>query len=185
MQIHIDLTSQTYDGSQLRSLFAYKTYQVQGDSIVVFRGPCQIPMENMVDIADVLAGEHIYSEDMLHFIIEHFDMDLEKAVTRQRLLMTIVKEELEKQGINGVTRNGDDLYALGKKHSISIATLSPVSTVIHAALNISSANTPVPTISLQELGIEKFLVFGRAIAEKYLSEIQDIRDARCKVRGVS
>jgi len=138
----------------------------------------------MVDLEDVLAEDHIYSEDMLHFIIEHFDMDLEKTVTRQRLFIAVIKETLDARGIRGVTREGDDLFRGQDKLSVSIATLSPVSSMIHTGLNISSHNTPVSTVSLQDLGIEDYLDFGTEVAEAYASEVASIKAARCKVRGV-
>jgi len=83
-----------YDGTQIHSLWAYRTYGVQGDSLVAFQGGCEIPFANMVDLEDVLAKSRIASPMMLHFIAEHFDLDLEKAVLRQRLLAAIVRDEL-------------------------------------------------------------------------------------------
>lgn len=184
MKIHVELTPRTYDGTQLSSLFAYKNFRLQGDSIVVFRGPCQVALSEMVDIEDVLAADYIFSQDMLHFIVEHFDMDLEKTVTRQRLLIAIIKECLEGREILGIHRDGDDLYRGEDKLSVSIATLSPVSSMIHTGLNISSANTPVRTVGLADLAIVDSLGFGREVAEAYLAEVQGIQAARCKVRGV-
>jgi len=175
----------TYDGSQLQSLFGYKFFGVMGESVVVFRGGCTVQQAEMVDMEDVLAQDWIFSEDMLHFIVEHFDMDLEKAVIRQRLLIATIKEELEKQGVSTVRRSGDDLYEEDRKLSVSISTLSPVSTLIHCGLNVSSQNTPIPTVSLADLGIEDVLAFGQRVAEHYSEEVESMRLARCKVRGVN
>ena len=174
----------TYDGSQLQSLFGYKNFGVMGDSMIVFRGGCTVQQDEMVDMEDVLAQDWIFSEDMLHFIVEHFDMDLEKAVIRQRLLIATIKEELENHGVKTVRRSGDDLYEGDRKLSVSISTLSPVSTLIHCGLNVSSLNTPIPTVSLTDLGIENPLAFGQRVAERYCEEVDSIRLARCKVRGV-
>ncbi len=185
MHTFIEQTPRTYDGRQLSSLFGYKNWQIQGDSVAVFRGPCQVELTEMVDMEDVLAKDHIFSEDMLHFIVEHFDMDLEKTVTRQRLLITIIAECLAAHGVKNVQRAGDDLFRANDKLSVSIATLSPVSTMIHTGLNISSRNTPIPTVSLQDLGIVDFLSFGKDVADAYAAEIQSIKQARCKVRGVT
>lgn len=173
-----------YDGTQLSSLFAYRNYRVQGDSIVAFRGPCQVELKEMVDVEDVLDQAHIYSEDMLHFIIEHFDQDLEKMVLRQRLFIAIIHEMLINEGVQGLTRAGDDLYLVEGKLSVSIATLTRVSTMIHTGLNISSKFTPVKTISLPELGILDIKDFANKIMKAYTSEINSICLARCKVRGV-
>ncbi|MDA8213245.1 MAG: DUF366 family protein [Clostridia bacterium] len=173
-----------YDGTQLSSLFAYRNFRVQGDSIVAFRGGCQVELRELVDVEDVLDQAHIYSEDMLHFIIEHFDQDLEKMVLRQRLFIAIISELLQAEGVRGLTRTGDDLFQGAGKLSVSIATLTRVSTMIHTGLNISSKHTPVKTISLQELGILDPRGFAGKVMNAYAAEIEGIRMARCKVRGV-
>lgn len=173
-----------YDGSQLQSLFTFKNHGLMGDSVLVFRGKCSVRQNEMVDMEDVRAQEWIWSEDMLHFIIEHFELDLEKTIIRQRLLISIIKEELEYFGIKSLQRNGDDLFREQKKLSVSISTLSPVSTLIHCGLNISSVNTPVPTVSLEDLGVNDMLDFGEKVAHHYCSEMESVSLARCKVRGV-
>lgn len=175
-----------YDGTQLSSLWAFRNHDLQGDSIVAFQGPCHVALTEMVDLADVKEAAHIYSEEMLHFIVEHFDLDLEKTVTRQRLLVAIVKEQLEKKlPALRLERKGDDLYWQGRKLSVSIATLSPVSSLIHLALNVISDNTPVVTIGLKELGIDSVEEFAQNILAAYTGEITSINLARCKVRGVN
>jgi hypothetical protein len=173
-----------YDGSQLQSLFTYKNYGLMGDSVLVFRGKCSVRQNEMVDMEDVRAQEWIWSEDMLHFIIEHFELDLAKTILRQRLLISIIKEELETLGVNSLRRNGDDIYKEQQKLSVSISTISPVSTLIHCGLNISSVNTPVPTVSLEDLGVNDMLDFGEKVANHYCGEMESISLARCKVRGV-
>lgn len=186
--MHVYFCPQTicYDGTQLSSLWAYRTFGLLGDSIVGFRGPCCVEFTHMVDIEDLKARSPIYGSDMLHFIIEHFDHDLEKAVLRQRLLVAITKDLLEKQGVS-LQRTGDDLYFQGRKLSISIATATPVSTMIHLALNISTEGTPVPTAGLVEMGFhpEQVPVLAKEIGQAYAQEMQSILEARCKVRGVT
>jgi len=184
MKYFIEHNPLNYDGSQLQSLFAYKNFGLMGDSISVFRGSCRVEQNEMVDMEDVLAKDWIYSEDMLHFIVEHFDMDLEKTIIRQRLLIATIKEELEKLGVKTLSRSGDDLYEGVKKLSVSISTLSPVSTLIHCGLNVSNANTPIPTIGLVNLQIHDVLGFGESVAQHYCNEFLSMRLARCKVRGV-
>lgn len=186
MLIHTVKQPLKYDGRQLSSLFAFRNFGLQGDSLVVFRGACQVALTEMVDLADVRANAPIYSEDMLHFIIEHFDQDLEKTVVRQRLFIAIIKEVLQDKIGVPLTRQGDDLYLAANKLSVSIATASPVSTMIHTGLNISSQNTPVPTVGLADIGVKDgdMLSLGRCIAEAYAEESNSIHLARCKVRGV-
>ncbi|MDQ7094010.1 DUF366 family protein [Desulfosporosinus sp. PR] len=185
MQYFIQRHPLNYDGSQLQSLFTYKNFGLMGDSVLVFRGSCTVEQNEMVDMEDVVAQDWIHSEDMLHFIVEHFDMDLEKTIVRQRLLIATIKEELEVRGVTTLRRSGDDLYAGDKKLSVSIATLSPVSTLVHCGLNISNHNTPIPTIGLTNLNIDDVFQFGESVAEHYCAEVLSMRLARCKVRGVS
>jgi len=174
----------TYDGRQLSSLWAFKNFGVQGDSIIAFRGPCDVKISEMVDLEDVLTGAFIYSEQMVHFIIEHFDMDLEKTVTRQRLLIAIMRDILCGAGApQQLHRIGDDLYLGQRKASVSIATLTPVSSMIHTGVNISSRNTPVPTIGLEDMNI-KPVFFAQKVIAAYCEEMENITKARCKVRGV-
>lgn len=175
-----------YDGTQLSSLWAFRRFGLQGDSIVSFQGPCQVNLSEMVDQTDVMNNSPIFSENMLHFIIEHFDLDLEKTIVRQRLLMAIIKDTV--QQFTGVIlrRSGDDLYHEDKKLSVSIATLTPVSTMIHTGLNILSDNVPVPAVGLADLGLTEQDTpgLGAAICDLYTRECAEIRMARCKVRGV-
>jgi len=95
-----------YNGRQLSSLWAYRTWGVKGDSIIGFRGPCDIDFADMIDLEDVLSRSAIYSPDMLHFIVEHFDHDLEKGVLKQRLLIAIIKETLESAGVRSPAPGG-------------------------------------------------------------------------------
>lgn len=173
-----------YNGTQLSSLWAYKNFGLQGDSIIAFRGKCDVKIDKMVDMADVLANDHIYSEDMLSFIVEFFDSDLEKTIYKQRMLITIIKEILEKACQITVLREGDDLYYKNGKLSVSIATLSPVSSMIHTGINISSINTPVKAAGLFDLGLTEIEQLAAEIMEAYKAEIASIKMARCKVRGV-
>ena len=175
-----------YTGEQLSSLWAYKTAGLQGDSIVSFIGKADVS-EHLVDLEDVKAMAFIYSEQMLHFIVEHFELDLEKAVLRQRMLMMIIQECLALEGSSPVIeRRGDDLFIEERKLSVSIATLSPVSSLIHVGLNIRTENTPVPAFGLNELmKISAVPAFAEKVLESYATEMADINLARCKVRGVS
>jgi hypothetical protein len=177
----------TYNGTQLTSHWAFRNMGLLGDSIVSFRGPCQVMLTEMVDLEDVRNNAPIFSHNMLHFIVEHFDMDLEKTIFRQRMLITIIKDVLWENHRAEFTRSGDDLYNGDKKLSVSIATLTPVSTMIHTGLNISSKDTPVKTIGLADLDLrdEDIEHLSNLICSRYVKEIDGIRLARCKVRGTN
>lgn len=174
----------TYDGSQLCSHWILKNTQLKGDAIVAFIGPCQVELTQMVDLEDVINKKPIYSELMLHFLVEHFESDLEKAILRQRLLMAQIQEEYRGYlPFAPIVRKGDDLFIENFKLTVSIATTSPVSTLIHAGINISSYKTPVPTRGLKDDHIDPVL-FAKGVMKRYVEEIEGIKWARAKVRGV-
>jgi hypothetical protein len=181
-----------YNGSQITSLWAYKNLGVLGDSIVSFIGPCNIPLKNILDVEDIRAKNKIFSSLMLHFIIEHFDCDLEKTILRQRLLTTIVRDVLTSSEFGVRTsefkRIGNNLYCIKNnattaraKLSISIATVSPVSSKIHFGINIETKRTPVKTAGLSEYKINP-KEFALKVMQKYNEEMDSIKHARCKVR---
>ena len=115
-----------YIGSQLAPHWIYKNIGIQGDAI---------------------NNEPIYSKYMLSFITEQFGVNLVEGVFRQRLLICIIKELLEENGIF-VVRSGDDLMINGRKLSVSIATKSITSVLIHTGLNIVSEGAPVKASGL-------------------------------------
>ncbi len=173
-----------YDGTQLCSHFAYKNFGMPGNSIVAFVGPVDVSLENMADIEDVIAEEGIKSDEMLNFIIEVFITDLPGTICLQRLFMSIVMEELN-ISLKGpfVRRRGDDLYYDGRKLSVSIATASPVSTIIHSALNIKPTGAPVKISCLDEMGIPPE-EFAALILKRFSEEFEGIEFARVKVNWV-
>lgn len=162
-----------YDGSQISSLWAYNSFGVQEDSIIVFRGACDVKIEHMIDLEDRRANESIWSEDMVSFIIEHFDStNLKLVYARQRLFTAIVREHLAGLGVS-TSREGDDLFLKGKKLTVSIASTSAVSQKIHFGINVSHEVYG----NLSEAGIvddESIVRFMQVIGEAYVREFEDI-----------
>lgn len=169
-----------YDGAQLRSLYAYVNHRVHGDSIVAFAGPCNVSLEHMVDAEDFVVNAEIRSDKMLHFIVEIFNHNLTTAVSLQRLLVTVAQALLLEKG-HVLRRDGDDLYMGDKKLSVSIASRSAISAMIHLGINIENTGTPVPTCSLKDFGIEP-AAFARDILQKFSDEYNSIIGATQKVR---
>lgn len=173
-----------YEGWQLSPHWIYKNFKLQGDAIVAFTGECEVKLGEMVDIEDVINNEPIYSKNMLSFITEQFNVNLVEGVLRQRLLICIIKEVLEKRGVK-VERFGDDLYVNCKKLTVSIATKSLTSVLIHTGININPAGAPIKAAGLEtDLGITDVKEFAKEIMQKYSAEIDDIILASTKVRGV-
>ncbi len=173
-----------YEGFQLAPHWIYKNFKIQGDATVAFIGECDVKLDEMVDIEDVINNEPIYSKLMLSFISEQFNIGLVEGVFRQRLLICIIKETLEKRGVK-LTRSGDDLYVGNKKLTVSIATKSATSVLIHTGINIISDGAPIVACGLKNnLNIDDIEEFANEILENYANEIDDIVMASTKVRGV-
>lgn len=174
----------TYDGSQLRPHWIRQATGVVGDAIVAFRGPCAVSRDEMADLVDLLEGSTIAGDDMLHFVAEVFDDgDLPRALLRQRLLSAIAREQLAQLAPHvALRRDGDDLFVGERKLSISVATRSLVSTLLHFAVNVGTAGTPVPTAGLDELGVDA-RVFADRVLAAVAAEEHSMGAARCQVRG--
>lgn len=175
-----------YTGTQLAPHWIYKNFNIMGNAIVSFIGECEVKLDHMVDIEDVINNEPIYSKKMLSFIEENFNCSLEEMVYKQRLLVTITKELIEKKlpSVN-IRRNGDDLFINNRKLSVSIATKSITSTLIHFGLNIEAQGAPINASDLvHDAKIENIKEFALELLENYKNETEDISLAASKVRGV-
>ncbi len=173
-----------YDGSQLRAHWILRATGLVGDALVAFRGPCALPQEEIADLEDLLDHAKIAGDDMLHFIGERFDDgDLDRATLRQRLLVARALEILRQMAprARDLRRDGDDLFAGKGKLSVSVATRSAVSTLLHFGINVDNRGTPVRTASLGDLGVEPGR-FARAVLRQTQLEEDSMAHARCKVR---
>ena len=184
---YVDDREVIYTGKQLRPHWAFEEFDLLGDSIVAFVGECCVKLDHMVDIEDVKNDAPIYSKKMLSFIIEHFGASIEETVLNQRLFMCIIQDALNNAlNKNVVVRDGDDLYFEGGKVSVSIATVSLVSGLIHVGLNIDSKNAPVKAAGLlSEMNLNNINDFAIQLLKSYTIEQQQIKNARCKVKPVN
>ena len=72
-----------------------------------------------------------------------------------------------------------------KKLTVSIATKSLTSILIHTGINIDSTGAPVNACGLEnDLGISDVKTFAEEIMKNYMEELEDIVLASTKVRGV-
>jgi len=175
-----------YDGSAIRSHWAYRNFGLLGNSLVVFRGGCNVKIEEMVDIEDLRLHNEIKSDDMVHYIIEVFDLvNTLFASTLQKLFIAKLCEVLNEYGIK-TERKGDDIYVNGKKLSISIATISPVSVKIHIGINVEAKGVPegVDAIGLRELGITDIEEFMERTGKAIVEEFNKVKKDSLKVRWV-
>lgn len=169
-----------YDGSALSPLFSYLNYKIHGDSIVAFIGACDVSLDHMIDAEDFVVNAQIKSDVMLHFIVEMFGQNLMTAVSLQRLLVSIAQRILPQK----LRRDGDDLFLDGSKGSlklsVSIASVSAVSSMIHLGINVKNDGTPVPTCSLQDLSVDP-KSFALELMKQFSEEYQSIVGATQKV----
>ena len=169
----------TYTGKEIEPLWAFKRYGIQEDSIIAFRGPMEVDLSQMKDLADIKQLEPIYADDAVNFIVEHFDYpDLRTTYLRQRLLISVIKEILEGMTGQFIIRKGDDLYYLGKL-SVSIATCGITSGKIHVGINVTLSGIPedVEASSLETLGItndSQIREFMELVCIRYIHEIEKI-----------
>ncbi|MBP2200885.1 hypothetical protein J3E07_000283 [Methanococcus voltae] len=155
-------TNLDYTGEEIEPLWAFKSFDVQKDSIVGFIGAMQVKIANMKDLKDVKEEAEyeipISSKRAINFIVEHFDnCDLKTTYLRQRMLVNIVKDVIETKANIKVLKTGDDLYYNNKKISVCIACKGVTSGKIHLGLNVTSEGTPehVSAIGLLEMGLNE------------------------------
>ena len=171
-----------YDGTQLRSHWIRETCGLSGSAMVAFCGPASVEGDALVDLEDRLAGAIIRAESMVHVLYEAFAVDLSLMVAQQRLLVASAGELLRGHGVP-VDRRGDDLFVGSGKLSVSIATRSVVSALLHFAVNVTQAGTPVETAALEDHGIEPE-AFAVDLMSRFADEIESMGEAIGKVRGV-
>lgn len=174
-----------YDGSQLRHAFAYEKANILGPTITIFRGSADVK-EHLVDLEDALKDDFIKSEDMWHFIIEIPEATLTEMVALQRLFICICIEKLRSMNPDVLyERKGDDILVDGKKLSVSIATLSRFSGLVHVGINITvGERCPVSAIGLSDFISSATSIFGTGMAQTFINEYIDIKDATYKTREV-
>jgi hypothetical protein len=171
-----------YNGRPLGGHWAYTEYGLQGDSLVVFEGPCEVKVEALADLEDAKAGAFIYSSHMLHFVLELFGPGLEEAVARQWLMAATAADEINRRLKKpAVERDGNDLWVGKRKLSVSIAAPTGVSVKVHLGMNVIAKGAPVPAIGLADLGIPARHL-GLALMERFADDHQRLRKARTKVR---
>jgi hypothetical protein len=182
IKTYFDSAERAY--TKLFGHFALAEYGISGDAIVAFIGPCDVRTDNLVDLADKRAGATIAAAKMLHFVVEHFGPTLAETVWRQRVLVAIVLEELLKRAPHApLRREGDDVYVGDGKLTVSIATSTPTSTLIHLGVNVDGAGAPVKVSDLRQLTVDAEEL-AAAVMSRYADEVERFVEALSKVRGL-
>lgn len=173
-----------YSGRELRSHWLMERFGMVGDSMAGFVGSCHVSGEDLVDREDFMLGNEVAGDHMLHFIIEIFAVSLPGIVFAQRLLCAIVADLVcSKCGKPLVARKGDDLYVGDGKLSVSVATVSGVSGLIHLALNITKEGVPVEAACLDDIGVDH-VELAHDVLSRFAGEVDGCLEAARKVKPV-
>jgi hypothetical protein len=172
----------TYTGPELRTHFLYE-HGLKGDGFLSWVGPCEVKVDSMVDMEDRVNKDHIFSELMLHIVGEFFHKDIFYGIFVQRFIAEKAKELLCLKTKKSFVRRGDDVYLEDKKLNVSIATVSPLSALVHFGINISSKNTPLKTIGFEDLSVD-VKDFNEELLKALKNELQSIDEASKKVKPV-
>lgn len=184
---HVALSEERpYLGPELTAHFLRSTFGLHGDAVAAWVGPVRVGIDALVDLEDREAGAFIAGDRMLHVVAELYDWSLLSMVGLQRLMASRVAD-LTRQAARGevgaIRRQGDDVYVGDGKLTVSIATASVTSSLLHFGVNVGPGGAPVPIACLDELGIE-LAPFARSLVDEVAAEIEDMRAARAKVRAV-
>jgi hypothetical protein len=141
-----------YDGSILKSKFAYKFFRKDVSplgNIVAFVSRMSV-QENLIDLEDALTNDYIYSDKAINFLIELPGYSIEASILFQRLFNTALGSLLSVYIPYNVHVDGDDIMVESdqrssaedtvewKKASVSIATLNNGAGLIHTGINIEA-----------------------------------------------
>ena len=121
---------------------------------------------------------------MLHFIVEHFDTDLEKAILRQYLLISILEEKLNNRlKDRKILRWADDLYDEDYKLTVSAVTKNIVSTKIHLGINVVPSKIKVKTRGLSHYGIDPYEL-AEVIITQYRLENRRLKEKSWRMKPI-
>ena len=181
----------TYDGTQLHPTFAYKLANGCANA-VIFRGPMKVKITEMIDAEDVIKNDPIWSDDAINIVAELPFTNVVGAVALQRMMIRVIHDNLN-GGIH-LRVDGDDLISGNygssdyRKYSVSIATQTAHSSLIHIGLNISAGKKApsfagdIPNIaSLPFVTDTDVMNFMCMIADELRKEINSIYSATLKV----
>jgi len=173
-----------FTGEQLEAHWTFNRFDLLGDSILAFVGPCEVDERYLIGADHFKKKTQVKSEMMLHFLVEHFDQDLEKAILRQKLLMSILKDKLNHRlGGDVFQRWGNDIFEQDFKLTVSTVTKTPVSTKIHVGINVSAKNVPVKAKGLSDYGIDPDDI-AEVVMNQYRLDMRRIKERMARTRSV-
>lgn len=181
-----------YIGSELLPGWERLNYNVRGNSLVYWISPTNVSVDYMKDVDDIRENLSIKSDAMLHFIFTYYTMnDASWVVLVQRLFTKHVTEYIKTfLSPSVVTVDGNDVFVLGKKFSVSIAAISAGVAKFHFGINVENQGAPIPIsglVDLQNIYNASYdfpdspnpfspEIFVKNVVENFILELDDILD---------
>ena len=185
-----------YDGAILQDRFAYEYFRdkvLRTGNIIAGVSPAKVEVEYMVDKQDVLDGDFIYSDKMMHFLIEIPDIDLYAGVCVQRVFNSIIANILASKYLQcDIEVDGDDIFVHKEftnggivqqrgKCSVSIAKYCNGAVLIHTGINISAGKRAPAFAYSTNLTDEQAEAFMKDCIEAFYATSIDIWLATTKI----
>ncbi len=168
----------------MRPHWALKKFDLWGDSMVIFRGPMNIKPDEGIDLKEFKRGTVFPKGDILHFIIEHFNDELEKGVLRQNILVSIAEEKLAHRigSSQKILRWGDDLYDEDRRLTLTAVAPTLVSVKIHLGICID-ADEDAGFAGISEYSLDPNEL-GEVIGNQYRADIRRLREKCWRMRPI-
>jgi len=186
----------TYDGAILQDRFAYEYFRdkvLRTGNIIAGVSPAKVEVEFMCDRQDVLDGDFIYSDKMMHFLIEIPDISLYAGICFQRVYNSIIANILASKYLKcDIEVDGDDIMVHKEftqggivqqkgKASVSIAKWCNGAVLIHTGINITAGKRAPAFAYSTNLTDGEAEAFMKDCIEAFYGTSMDIFVASCKI----
>jgi len=191
-----NIECKVYDGPLLHSRFAYKYFKnrvLPQGNIIAFRAPAKVEAQGMIDMEDVLNGDYIYSDDMMHFLYEIPIMSCPfGAVAFQRLFNSQIASVLGQKYLNApIEMRGDDMIVhksfiqrgtamSSGKASVSIVHVKNGVTLGHTGINVKAGDSAPVFAFSTELTDAQVKSFMEDSINTFYSLVEDLFIASSK-----
>jgi len=185
-----------YDGSILQDRFAYEYFKEKTQrigNIIAGRSAAKVEEDFMVDKQDLMDGDYIYADDMLHFLIEIPDVSLFAGVCFQRLFNSSVGNILASNYLHcDIEVDGDDINVIKEhmqggvlltrgKASVSITKECNGGVLIHKGINVVAGKKAPAFAYSTKLTDEQCNQFMNECCSMFYGMIQDVFVATSKI----
>jgi len=185
-----------YDGPLLHNRFAYRYFKnrtLPQGNIIAFRAPAKVEAHGMIDMEDVINGDFIYSDDMMHFLYEIPILDNPfGAVAFQRLFNSQIANILGQKYLNApIEMRGDDMIVHKSftqrgieqpngKASVSIVHVKNGVTLGHTGINVKAGNSAPVFAYSTELANDQVTAFMNDVINAFYMIVEDMFIASSK-----